>query len=122
MIVSRYRYKFVIFYDLYGVGIQTDSTLSDTKRSFPVGAFEVCHVGRSISASSKSVRVFSGIDINYRIPVRCICTLYFVYFCVRLQPPTCLQPVCPVSHSELFSVTEGTWVVVHGRQTFRLAR
>jgi hypothetical protein len=88
---------------------------------FPVGAFEVCCVGRSISASSKQVRVCSGLDVNYRTPVRCICTLYFVYFCVRLQPTTCLQPVCPVSHSELFSVNEGTWVVVHGRQTSRLA-
>lgn len=122
MIVSRSRYKFVISYDLYGVSIQADSTLSDTKRLFQVGAFEVCHVGRSISASSKRFRVCSGIDINYRIHVRCICTLYLVYFCVRQQPAACLQPVCPVSHSELFSVAEGTWVVVHGRQTFRLAR
>jgi hypothetical protein len=49
-------------------------------------------------------------------------TILYVYFCVRLQPAACLQPVCPVSHSELFSVTDGTWVVVHGHQTSRLAR
>lgn len=48
-------------------------------------------------------------------------TILYVYFCVRLQPAACLQPVCPVSHSELFSVTDGTWVVVHGLQTSRLA-
>jgi len=70
----------------------------------------VCRVGRSISASSKKVRVCGGTDIQYRTHVRCIYmrTILYVYFCVRLQPATCLQTVCPVSRSELFYVADGT--------------
>jgi hypothetical protein len=48
------------------------------------------------------------------------CTLFYFYPFIGflLLPATCLLPVCTMSDSELFSVTEGTWSMALRQQIF----
>lgn len=96
MCESRSRYKFVIFYNLYGV--------RHTKICLGLTWSEETFPSRSVwSVSCRTVdycfveksKVCSGIDTHYRTHVRCICILYFlsIFACVCSRLHACNSSV-----------------------------